>query len=138
MKLKNRNPRDFIGRTIIFRHEAWHIDGVNAEHVLLSKPGLERNGKLLLRLFARCELYPQPSEIRARFPKLLRALVTVCNLTSLEAENAVFCMITYGRQFMGSEAIAHIGGPERAIRLCWRHRTRVRESFARNAQLAAA
>lgn len=133
MKLRNRDPRDYIGRTIIFRHEAWLLDGVDTEHVLLSKPGLDKKGKLRLELFASCELYPDAAEIRTRFPKLLRALVTVCNLTSREAENAVFCMITYGRQFMGSEAIAHIGGPQRAIGLCWLHRTRVREFFARQA-----
>lgn len=138
MKLRNRDPRDYIGRTILFRHVAWRIDGVDSEHVLLSKPALEQKGKLRLELFASCELYPDAAEIRTRFPKLLRALVTVCNLTSREAENAVFCMITYGRQFMGSEAIAHIGGPERAIGLCWQHRTRVREFFARHAVAQAA
>jgi hypothetical protein len=137
MKLNNQDPRKFIGRTIIFRHQAWLIDGVDGTHVKLSKPGLQEKGLLLLHLFSQCRLYPQPDEIRARFPKLLRALRTVCNLTTLEAENAVFCMITYGQHFMGSEAIAHIGGAGRAIALCWRHRTRVRESFARNAESAS-
>jgi hypothetical protein len=138
MRLKNQNPRNYIGRTIIFRHQAWRVDGVDDTHVLLSKPGLQEKGLLLHRLFEQCRLFPQPTEIRARFPKLLRALRTVCNLTTLEAENAVFCMITYGQHFMGSEAIAHIGGSGRAIALCWRHRTRVRESFARSVQLETA
>jgi hypothetical protein len=45
-------------------------------------------------------------------------------------------MLTYGPHFMGSEAIAHIGGPGRAIARCWLHRNRVRESFARYALAA--
>ena len=138
MRLKNQNPHNYIGRTIIFRHQAWQVDGVDDTHVLLSKPGLQEKGLLLHRLFDQCRLYPQPAEIRTRFPKLLRALRTVCNLTTLEAENAVFCMITYGEHFMGSEAIAHIGGAGRAIALCWQHRTRVRESFTRSAELETA
>lgn len=138
MRLKNQNPKNHIGRTIIFRHQAWQIDGVDDTHVLLSKPGLEEKGRLLHRLFDQCRLYPQSAEIRAHFPKLLRALRTVCNLTTLEAENAVFCMITYGQHFMGSEAIAHIGGAGRAIALCWQHRKRVRESFARSVQAGSA
>lgn len=138
MRLKNQNPRNFIGRTIIFRHQAWQIDGVDDTHVKLSKPGLQQTGSLMLHLFDQCQLYPQPAEIRARYPNLLRALRAVCNLTQTESENAIFCMITYGQHFMGSEAIAHIGGAGRAIALSWMHRNRVRESFARTARLAAA
>lgn len=138
MKLKNRDPRNFIRRTIIFRHQAWQIDGVDDTHVKLSKPGLQKTGSLMLHLFDECQLYPHPAEIRARYPKLLRALRVVCNLTQTESENAVFCMITQGEHFMGSEAIAHIGGAGRAIALCWRHRHRVRETFARSARQVAA
>ena len=47
MNLKNQDPRNFIGRTVIFRHEAWRVDGVDDTHVLLSKPGLEQTGKLM-------------------------------------------------------------------------------------------
>jgi hypothetical protein len=136
MKLKNRNPRDFIGRIIIFRHIAWRIDGVTDEHVKLSRPALGRTGSLRRHLFERCTLHPLPAEIRARFPMLLRALQTTCLLSELEAVNAMFCMITYGRQFLGSEAIALLGGPEQAIRHCWRERSRVRELFAREHQAA--
>jgi hypothetical protein len=136
MKLKNRNPHDYIGRTIIFRHEAWRLDSVEEEGIRLSKHGVDGTGLLRHELFDKCELYPTLEEIRARFPMLLRALRAVCNLTTLEATNAVFCMLTYGPHFMGSEAIAHIGGPGRAIARCWQHRTRVRESFARYAVAA--
>jgi len=138
MRLKNRDPQEYVGRTIIFCHQAWQVDAINATHILLSKPGLQEKGLLLMHLFDQCRLFPQLDEIRVRYPKLLRALKTVCNLTTLEAENAVFCMITYGQHFMGSEAIAHIGGAGRAVALCWRHRKRVRESFARTAQQAVA
>lgn len=138
MKLTNRNPRNYIGRTIICRSGAWRIDGVDGEDVLLSKPGLEIKGKLRLHLFSSCTLFPSAGEIQARFPKLLRALRTVCNLTSGEAENALLGMITNGPFFAGSEALAHLGGSANAVGLCWRHRNRVRESFVRYAQLASA
>lgn len=137
MKLTNRNPRNYIGRTIIYRSGAWRIDGVDSEHVLLSKSGLDTKGKLGLHLFGSCTLFPSAGEIQTRFPKLLRALRTVCNLTSGEAENALLGMITNGPFFAGSEALAHLGGSANAVRLCWRHRNRVRESFARYAKLAA-
>lgn len=137
MKLKNRDPREYLGRTIICRTGAWRIDGVDGEHVLLSKPGLEAKGKLPLHRFGNCTLFPSAGEVQARFPKLLRALRTVCNLTSGEAENAIVGMITNGPFFAGSEALAHLGGSANAVGLCWRHRNRVRESFARYAQLAA-
>lgn len=137
MKLNNHNPRDYIGRTIIHRAGAWRIDGVDDEHVLLSKPGLNSEGKLRLDQFGSCTLFPSAGDIQTRFPKLLRALRTVCNLTSGEAENALLGMITNGPFFVGSEALAHLGGSANAVGLCWRHRDRVRESFARYAKLAA-
>lgn len=137
MKLKNRNPRDFIGRTIIFRHEAWLVDSVKDDgNIILKKPALDQQGLLRAELFDKCELYPQAEEIRTRFPMLLRALKSVCMLTDTEAVNAIFGMITYGPRFMGSEAVAHIGGSGRAIAHCWLHRHRVRESFARWAKAA--
>jgi hypothetical protein len=136
MRLINRNPSDFVGRTIFHRHVAWRVDGVDDEHVLLSKPGLNQKGRLRHHLFAECILYPEPAEIRTRFPMLLRALRTVCNLTTAESENAILGTITHGIFFNGSEALAHLGGSGNAIGLCWRNRTRVRESFARWSQPA--
>lgn len=136
MKLTNRNPQNYIGRTIICRSGAWRIDGVDSNFVLLSESGLETKGKLGLHLFGSCTLFPSPGEIQTRFPKLLRALRTVCNLTSGEAENALLGMITNEPFFTGCEALAHLGGSANAVGLCWRHRSRVRESFARYAQLA--
>jgi len=130
MKLKNRNPQDYVGRTILFRNDAWHIDAVDNTHVLVSKPGLQTTGKLMLELFAQCTLFPSPDEIRARYPKVLRALKAVCNLTSGEAENAVLGFIICGWSFKGSEALAHVGGSGNAINHCWIHRNRVRTSFA--------
>lgn len=138
MKLKNRNPANFVGRTVIFRHVAWRVDGVDGEHVLLSKPSVSEKGKLALHLFGDCHLFPTTQEIAARFPKLLRALRTVCNLTTGEAENALLGMLINGCSFKGSEALAHIGGSGRAIWLAWIHRTRVRESYARSAIAGAA
>jgi hypothetical protein len=138
MKLINRNPADYVGRSIIFRGIAWHIDGVDGEHVLLSRHGTSPKGKLMLHLFAECRLFPTAAEISARFPKLVRALRAVCNLTTGEAENALFGMILNGYFFVGSEALAHIGGAGRAVGLAWTHRTRVRESYARMAMAGAA
>lgn len=131
MKLTNRNPRNYIGRTIIHRGIAWHVDGVDGEDILLSKHGLDQKGKLALHLFGSCILFPSAGEIQARFPKLLRALRIVCNLTSGEAENALLGMITNGPFFIGSEALAQLGGSANAVGRCWRHRNRVRESCAR-------
>lgn len=138
MKLKNQDPRALIGRTIIFRGVAWRIDSVNDDDIELSKPGLDQKGRLRRDLFTQCSLFPSLDEIRTRFPKLLRALRTVCNLTTGESENALFGMIINGPFFSGSEALSHIGGAGHAVWLCWNHRTRVRESFAHYAQLQAA
>lgn len=133
MKLKNRDPRAYIGRTIIHKGIAWQITQVDGEHVHLYKPGSNHHGKLLLRLFEQCRLFPDASEIRARFPHLLRAMRTACNLTTGEAENAVLGMIVNGPFFAGSEALAHMGGGGNAVRVCWRVRRQVREYFARQA-----
>jgi hypothetical protein len=81
MRLKNRNPAMFVGRTIIFRHQAWKIDSVAGDTIHLSKPGLAHKGQLRLHQFADCRLFPTREEVFARFPKLIRALGRVCNLS---------------------------------------------------------
>lgn len=131
MRLTNRDPRAYIGRTIIYKGIAWQIKKVDDQHVHLYKPGPNEWGLLVLRLFGQCTLFPEASEIRARFPKLLRALRTVCNLTSGEAENAILGIIVNGYFFAGSEAVAHLGGGGSAVQRCWRFRRQVREHFAR-------
>jgi hypothetical protein len=136
MKLKNRDPRAYIGRTIFYKSVAWQITKVDDENVPLYKPGQNEHGRLRLDLFGQCKLYPEASEIRTRFPKLLRALRTACNLTTGEAENAVLGMIVNGPFFAGSEALAHIGGSANAVQRCWRFRRQVREYFARQASPA--
>jgi hypothetical protein len=133
MKLKNRDPRSYIGRTIFYKGVAWQITKVDDENVHLYKPGQNQHGRLRLELFGQCKLYPEASEIRTRFPRLLRALRTACNLTTGEAENAVLGMTVNGPFFAGSEALAHIGGAGNAVRVCWRVRRQVREYFARQA-----
>jgi len=133
MKLKNRDPHAYIGRTILCKGTAWQITKVDDEHIHLYKPGSNEHGKLMPYLFGRCRLFPPASEIRTRFPKLLRALRTVCNLTSGEAENAVLGIVVHGYFFSGSEAVALLGGGGNAVQRCWRFRRQVREYFARQA-----
>lgn len=133
MKLNNRDPRAYIGRTIFHKSVAWQITKVDDENVHLYKPGQNQHGLLRLELFGQCKLYPEATEIRTRFPKLLRALRTACNLTIGEAENAVLGIIVNGPFFAGSEALARIGGGGNAVRVCWRVRRQVREYFARQA-----
>lgn len=46
MKLKNRSPADFVGRTIIYRHHAWHIDSVTDTEIHLSQTGVKQKGRM--------------------------------------------------------------------------------------------
>lgn len=135
MKLKNRNPADFVGRTITYRHQAWNLDSVHGNTIHLSRPGRPQNGQLRLEQFAECRLYPTREEVLAQFPMLVRALRWACILSQSEAVDALHGMITTGSYYMGSEAVAHIGGSANAIRHAWRRRHNVqRQAVATEAQ----
>ncbi|KFC73277.1 hypothetical protein [Massilia sp. LC238] len=126
MKLKNRNPAKFVGRTIIYRHQAWKIDSVSADKIHLSKPGLTIKGQIGLHQFADCRLFPTREEVIAQFPKLIRALGRVCKLSQLDAAGAIRGQVTTGSYYMDSEALALLGGSANAMDLAWRGRHKVR------------
>jgi hypothetical protein len=130
MKLKNRNPADFVGRTIIYRHQAWNIDALDGTTIYLSRPGLAQKGQLRHSQFADCRLYPTREEVLTQFPMLVRALRWACILSQSEAVGAIHGMITTGSYFMGSEAVAHVGGSANAIGHAWRCRHNVRRQAA--------
>lgn len=126
MRLKNRNPAKFVGRTIIYRHAAWKIDSVAGDTIHLSKPGLAHKGQLRLDQFADCRLFPTREEVIAQFPKLIRALGRVCKLSQYDAAGAIRGMVTTGSYYMDSEAIAMLGGSGNAMGLAWRGRHKKR------------
>ena len=130
MKLKNRNPANFVGRTIIYRHQAWKVDSVSGNTIHLRKSQPEYKGRIELHQFADCRLFPTREEVFAQFPKLIRALCKVCKLSQDDAAGAIRGMITTGSYYMDSEAIALIGGAARAMDLAWRGRHKVRHQFA--------
>jgi hypothetical protein len=115
MRLRNINPTDLIGRTIVYRHQFWTVDRLDDAHVYLTKSWNDNKGLLRHDQLRDCRLYPTRSEVTARYPRLLFILKEACLLTSGEAEGAIHGYLTTGPQFAGSEAVAHVGGARRAI-----------------------
>lgn len=122
MKLKNRNPATLVGRTIIYRHQAWTIKSVSGSTINLYRPGLDHRGQLQMHQLAECRLFPTRDEVLTHFPRLIRALGRACKLSQKEAIAAVRGQITTGSYYMDSEAIALLGGTGRAMGLAWRAR----------------
>lgn len=122
MKLKNRNPAHFVGRTIIYRHQAWKIASVSGAEIQLCKAGLALKGMIRLDQFAECRLFPTREEVMAKFPKLIGALGRACKVSQADAVGAIRGMITTGSYYMDSEAIAMLGGSANAMRLALRDR----------------
>lgn len=130
MKLKNRNPADFVGRIIIYRHQSWKIQSVMGDTIYLCRDWLDHKGQLKLHQFAECRLFPTRVEVQARYPKLIRALCSMFKLTQEEAVKAVRGHVTTGSYYMDSEAIALLGGSARALGIAWRSRHKVRRQVA--------
>lgn len=126
MKLVNHNPANLVGRTIIYRHQSWKIQSVSDGKVYLSRPELGHKGHLRLNQFAECRLFQTREEVIAQFPKLIRALGRVCNLSQNDAAVAIRGMRTTGSYYMDSEAIALLGGSGRAVALAFRGRNKKR------------
>jgi len=126
MKLKNSNPANFVGRTIIYRHQAWKIDSVSGDTIWLARPELNHKGTLKLHQFADCRLFPTRGEVFVRYFRLIKALCRVCQLSEADAVGAVRGMITTGAYYMDSEALAMMGGSANAMRLAWRNRHKTR------------
>jgi hypothetical protein len=130
MKLKNRNPANFVGRIIIHRHQSWKIQSVIGDTIYLCRDYLDYKGQLKLHQFADCRLFPTHAEVQARYPKLIRALCWMFKLTQEEAVKAVRGHVTTGTYYMDSEAIALLGGSARALGIAWRGRHKVRRQVA--------
>ena len=126
MKLRNRNPANYVGRTIIYRHQAWKIKSVTGNTIHLVKTGIDLKGQLQLHQFADCRLFPTRAEVLAQFPNLIRALCRVCKLSQDDAVVAVRGQITTGSYYMDSEAIALLGGTGNAMGLALRGRHKKR------------
>ena len=129
MKLRNINPASLVGRTIIYRHQFWEVDDVTDDELRLKRSWSNQRGLLRIEQLAQCSLYPSREEIAAKYPKLIRALRHACILTATEAEGAVHGYLTTGSQFMGSEAVAHVGGSLQAIWHAIRCRHMVRRQY---------
>lgn len=130
MQLKLCDPNNFIGRTILYRHQAWLVEKVASQTIHLSRPGLGQSGRITVPQFSECRLYPTREEVLERFPMLLRALRHASLLTQGEAVDAIHGMISSGPYYMGSEAVAHVGGAANAINHAWRRRHNVQRQAA--------
>lgn len=116
MRLLNAEPISLIGQTIIYRHQFWRVDQIDNDSLKLSKHCLDASGKLGFHQLRYCRLYLTVEAIRQRYTRLIRLLREVCLLTQGEAESAIQGYIVSGGYFVGSEAVAHIGGALSAIR----------------------
>lgn len=116
MRLLNTEPKTLIGQTIIYHQQFWRVDHVDHNGLKLSKHCLTASGKLGFHQLRYCRLYPSTESIRHRYSRLIRLLKEICLLTQGEAESAIQGYIINGGYFVGSEAIAHIGGALTAIR----------------------
>jgi len=129
MKLRNVNPASLVDRTIIYRGQFWEVADVTDDHVLLKKSWANQTGRLRVDQLAECSLYPSRDEVERRYPFLIRAVRQACILTTSEAIGAVHGYLTTGPFFMGSEAVAHVGGARRAVEHALRCRHFVRQLF---------
>lgn len=116
MRLNNTSPANLIGRTIIFRNQYWEVASVDDDGLCLVKHGTRDKGRLRLQNLADCRLYLTHEEVRTKYARLVQALRWSGILTHTEAESCVLGYLTTGSYFMGSEAVAHMGGALAAIR----------------------
>lgn len=136
MRLVNCQPQSLIGKTIIYRWQFWRVEAVEADGLRLGKDYCPDKGRLALRQLPQCRLYPEPESIDQAYPRLFRALRWACLLTHTEAKCCIHGFLTTGATFMGSEAVAHIGGALAAIRHALRCRHAVRKELRRGNQAA--
>lgn len=141
MKLKNRNPEDFLNETILHEKQPLQVIDVTAEGIH-AQSNLRGVVPVVLSLdqFAMCEPYPARDFIRARYPTLLRAMRYASILSHGEAESALYGLIMLGLRDLGCEAVSNAGGSGQVIRHAWRCRHHVRRLYAdaRNQTVAEA
>lgn len=128
MRLVKVAPETVVGRTIIFRNQFWHVDAVVEDDLRLSKyyMGNSTKGRLQLRQLADCRLYLSHEAVAKAHPRLIKALRFACILTQSEAESCLQGYLTTGSRYIGSEAVAHVGGSLAAIQHAIRCRNLVR------------
>lgn len=138
MRLTNTEPKTLVGKTIIFRHQFWRVDGVTENHLELSKHCRPEKGKLGLYLLSQTRLYPTDTFVSEKYPRLTLLLRETCLLTTNEAVSAIQGYLVNGGNCAGCEAVAHIGGALAAIRHAVSHRQYARPArIARNNKLTA-
>lgn len=115
MRLNNVNPSSVIGKTVIYRGQFWRVVQTDTNQVRVDKPWNSAKGLLSLDQFRESRVYPSCEEVRKTYPRLLRALRWACILTQGEAEECVHGYLTTGSYYMGSEAVAHMGGSRAAL-----------------------
>ncbi len=128
MRLMRVAPETVVGKTIIFRHQFWHVDAVLEDTLRLSKSymGNSMKGRLQVPQLADCRLYLTHEAVAKAYPRLIKALRFACILTESEAESCLQGYLTTGSRYIGSEAVAHIGGSLAAIQHAIRCRKLVR------------
>lgn len=131
MRLINTSPASSVGETIIVKNQYWLVTGVKENEIHLKRSWSDETLTITPDEFKQSRRYPSRQEIASRYPRLLRALRWACILSYGEAECAVHGYITVGPHFMGSEAVAHVGGSLKAIRHAIRCRSAVRLETAR-------
>lgn len=131
MRLVKKDPKNFINRTVVTHGRYWLLKAVHPDHIELLDPVRQEKGRLQLKQWDSCRIYPERSEIAATYPRLVDLLREVCLLTRTEAEMTVLCYLVEGPFYSGSEAVSRIGGTGNAIRHALMHRQRARQGFKR-------
>ena len=129
MRLINVAPPSLVGKMIIFRHQYWQVNAVEAGNIRLSRyhMGSGTRGRLRIQQLAECRLFPTFDVVAKSYPRLVRKLRRACILSQSEAENCIQGYLTTGMSYVGPEAVAHVGGAQAAIR----HAIRCRHAFGR-------
>ncbi len=133
MRLVKVLPESVVGKTIIFRNQFWHVDAVT-DHLRLSKyyMGNSTKGRLEFRQLDDCRLYLSHEAVAKGYPRLIKALRFACILTQSEAESCLQGYLTTGSRYIGSEAVAHVGGSLAAIQHAIRCRKLVQRIAHKN------
>lgn len=138
MRLVHQDPHHFVGRTIIYRSRFWLVDSVDGTDIVLQDHVRNERGRLRRHQWRACSVFPSAFEVRSRYPRMLALLRSTCLLTSGEAESLLIGYLTTGSAFMGSEAVARIGGAFNALNRALLHRMRARQELRRYERLMAA
>jgi hypothetical protein len=116
MRLTHKPIELLKGRTIVFRHVFWEVEGADGDNVMLRHGACgEQRGILQRRQMKDCRLFLTREEVARHYPRLLEELRSGCHLSAQEAQDLLVGMMTTGSYWMGNEAIARIGGAREAV-----------------------